>query len=213
MTICIDIRRVLTLSLFGTILVFGLGLTTGCGAGFANNRSKSTYEVDDGVNPVRRVTSTHEGSANGASVGLPLLGFAGSYGTAGYGQPLVGGGNLCAVHPDYCGETVTVMAPAMGGSGDLENRVASNERKIGALGGSYREMITEGRKTKARVAGVEKKLDVVIKVAGRSYRLDRAQCLYLQANPGILSDAKVQEKANEACNEILGAAIATEEGE
>jgi hypothetical protein len=213
MTITIDIRRVLTLSFIGTFLVVGLGLATGCGAGFANNRSRSTYESDDGVTPVKRVTVTHEGSANGASVGLPMIGIGGGYGPGGYGNPVVGGGNLCMVHPDYCGTVITVMAPSSPPQGHpsapgygsapqgtdpaLEGRVTRLERKSEV----NRQVLIRDHKNRK----------VVVGYLGSALMLNPQSCGHIVADPESLVidgepelTTQVRAEVLTKCAEILG---------
>lgn len=192
---------------------------TACGAGFANQSSRSSVVYDDGVTPPKSVTVTHRGRGNAASVGLPPLIGAGGLGFAGFGgygaaMPVMAGGDMCRVHPDYCGVVVTAPVSTIPDLerrvGKVEDRVEKVEGQTKALGASHRILVEEGRKTNARVGELEKRQEVLIKIAGRSYRLDRAQCLYLQQKPEVIEVAEIRNKAVEACNEILGVIETTE---
>lgn len=182
MTITIDIRRVLFMSFIGTFLVLALGLAAGCGAYSSNARSRSTMEVDDGVHPPRRITVSHEGNAGGASVGLPIVaGASGAYGygTPGYGYPVVGGGNLCMVHPDYCGTVVTIQStaytapvPRQGTEPGLEKRVSDLEKKSEV----NRQVLIRDHKNRK----------VIVGYLGSALVLNRQSCGYITANPESL---------------------------
>lgn len=201
MTITIDIRRVLFMSMMGSFIVFSLVLTSACGAGFANNRSRSTVEVDDGVNPVKRTTVTHEGSANAASIGLPMMGMAGGYGAHGYGNPVVGGGNLCMVHQDFCGTVVTVMAPVVaqtavqtgyasqGTNPALEGRVASLEKKSEV----NRQVLIRDHNNRK----------VIVGYLGSALMLNAQSCAYITANPTSLSIEGDEELTKTVRAEVL----------
>lgn len=184
-------------------------LATACGAGFHNNKSRSTIEYDDGVNKPRRVTVTHQGKVNAGSIGIPMVGPVGGAGAGFYGAGYgVMGGDLCSVHRDACSEVVVTQHV---GDPNLEKRVAVNEKRIKNLGGAYRVMIDEGRKTNARVSELEKQQKVLIKWGRRSYYLDQVQCTAVQKDLSVIKDEKLRTTVTKACNELLGA-DATGEG-
>lgn len=191
--------------------------SSACSAGFMNNRSKSTYEVDDGVHPVRRVSVTTSGHANGLASGMAVaanmsgvgvIGYGG-YGPAGYGAPVVGGGNLCMVHPDYCGTVVTVMTPAapqyvQGGTAqqatdsELEGRVSDLEKKSEV----NRQVLIRDHQNRKIIVGY----------LGSALVLNRASCEHITANPDSLVidgepelTKQVRAEVLTKCTEILSA--------
>lgn len=186
MEITINLRRVLVTSMMGFMALMMAIINTGCGAYGSNAKSRSTMVVDDGITPVRRVEVTHEGNTSGASIGLPIVaqaaggGFVGGFGP--YGQPVVAGGNLCTIHPDYCGTVVTVATPvpqgsvpapvAQGSDPELESRVTKLE-KTSEL---HRQVLIRDMENRKIVLGT---LDSAL-------MLNPSSCAYITANPDTL---------------------------
>jgi len=192
-----------------------------CGAGFSSGTSRSTYTYDDGVHPPQRVTYTSSGAVNGASVGLAGgfgLGAApygaiapyGAYGIGGYGYAGIGGADLCLIHPDYCGTTISVVtpvsrpavyagAPAVSRGRDpaLEARVSRVERKAEV---NRQVLVRDHRNRK-----------VVLGYLGSALTVNRNSCEELRKRPESLSidgdeelTAQVRAQVLAKCDEILG---------
>lgn len=184
-------------------------IASGCGVMAQQHKSRSTVEYDDGVNAPRRMTVTHQGRGKAASVGIPMAAGMVVGGHPGAFGPSYGMGNLCTVHPDYCGTTVVTQHV---GDPQLERRVAANEKRLENVGKSYRVLVREGRKTNKRVSELEQQQKVLIKWGQRSYYLDEQQCTALKENPDAIKNEKLSTKVNKVCDELLGADAAEDGG-
>ena len=172
------IARLCLLSLFAS----------GCMLGTRNARSRTSYEVDDGVHPVSRRTLTQESSGNAYGLGMPMDPMGGGYGYGGYGMtgyPRFGGDALCRLHPDYCAQiaTVPVVTTTVVTCTKCEERLARVERKIEVLAQNDRDLEYGFRLMVQYLRKYKMTLDQVVEQ-------NRLTCKRFMKNPKVIKNKK-----------------------
>lgn len=184
---------------------------SGCMLGTRNARSRTVYEVDDGVHPVSRKSLTHESSGNAYGVGMPMdpmmgggYGYYPGYGYGGYGMggyPRFGGDALCRLHPDYCAQvySVPVSTTTVVTCTDCEARLDRIERKIEVLAQNDRDLEYGFRLMVQYLRKYKMTLDQVVDQ-------NRLTCKRFMKNPKVIKNKKDRQDQIAFCKALEVAA-------